>query len=220
MGTELAIIEPIALPDQRRPTAMPSLPEWLDTQLGSLNGKSLRDEQTGLYKQIPTVPTRLLPTPEQRQMIAANIRYLQSLLDQTPENSAEHEGMTLIAVTKMLLVLGGHKATADSTDAKGEAYTAALDDVPYWAVESALRRWHRGECGSNGQGEPHNYSFAPSPADLRRIANGETVNIKCRVKALTHLLSAVERDEYSDQHCEKMVVGLQSAIKGSLGSMS
>jgi hypothetical protein len=61
----------------------------------------------------------------------------------------------------------------------------ALDDVPAWAVENAVRRWHRSECG--GQ---HNYAFAPAPGVLRGIALQELEPAKLVLRRLKLVLSA------------------------------
>jgi hypothetical protein len=61
----------------------------------------------------------------------------------------------------------------------------ALDDVPAWAVENAMRRWHRSECGVL-----HNYAFAPAPGVLRGIALQELEPAKLVLRQLKLVLSA------------------------------
>jgi hypothetical protein len=79
--------------------------------------------------------------------------------------------------------------TADKSDettvAKVSVYLDdALDDLPAWAVENAVRRWHRAECGV------HNYTFAPAPGVLRGIALQELEPAKLVLRQLKLVLSA------------------------------
>lgn len=108
-----------------------------------------------------------------------------SLLDQTPAKSGEWEKATLVIVTRMLLALASHKNSEASADAKAEAYMAALDDVPWWGVDAAVRAWYRGECGSE-----HDYRWSPDPATLRDLSKREAFKISARVSEFQTLLEA------------------------------
>jgi hypothetical protein len=57
--------------------------------------------------------------------------------------------------------------------------------VPAWAVDEAVRRWHRGECG-----DEYNYSFAPAPGTLRTIALQELEPAMTTLRSLKLVLSA------------------------------
>lgn len=77
--------------------------------------------------------------------------------------SRETKEATLGLISKMLLAYPMAGSSAEAGMARGEAYLAALDDVPPWAIAEAIRKWHRGEGG----GRDSNYRFAPAPAELR-----------------------------------------------------
>jgi len=89
----------------------------------------------------------------------------------------------------MILVLGGRKLGDLAGEAKGEAYMLALEDVPYWAVTIAERKWYRGEYG-----EAYDYSFPPSPAKFRELSRNEQFAFRYRCTRLKRLLEAVEED--------------------------
>lgn len=185
----LTKLEPIPLPDPRRPTRMPSLPGWLTSQKNAvcLNLQIVE----GKFQDVMTLPTSLMPTAEQKNAIRAYQASLSSLQAQTAERGADAEKAILIAVTNLLLVLPGRKSGEHGAEATGEAYLAALDDVPYWAVEAAIRRWYRGECGNDERGEPYNCHWAPDPAALRRLSNAEAWRVASRIKELEPVLEAV-----------------------------
>lgn len=114
------------------------------------------------------------------------------MLAQTAERADEHEKAILVAVTNLLLVLPGRKSGELGAEATAGAYMAALDDVPYWAVEAAIRLWYRGQCGNDERGEPYNYHWAPDPAALRRLSESEAWRVAGRIKELEPIMKAVE----------------------------
>lgn len=202
MGTELARIEPLQLPDRRRPAQMPSLPGWVVSRL-----ESLKDNwQNG--SEVLTLPKQMMLTPPERQLAEQHIEALSSLVEKTPGNSADCEAETLVIVTKMLLALPAQRSTDSGNEAKGEAYLAALDDIPPWAVQEAIRKWYRGEHGSK-----HDYRWSPVPADLRALARNEEYRVRGRMTILRRLCSAVPLVEFSDDHRAKMLERLADAIK-------
>jgi len=91
-------------------------------------------------------------------------------------------------------------------------HSAALDDVPHWAVAAAQRRWYRGDCGLNEHRQPYNYTWRPAPADLRRIALFEAWRVKQRAQTLRKLLAAEPLIQFSDEHCAQMRARLAAVI--------
>lgn len=158
--TALTTLDPL-LPDLRKPTAMPSLPAWLASQKSAL-APNLQITPAG-FRDVMTLPAHLMPTASQRQTIEAHLASLRSSLAQTPENSEGFAAETLTAVTKMMLALGGQKASESAVEAKAEAYSVALEDVPSWAVVAVQRRWYRSDCGKDEHGRPYDYRFMPEP---------------------------------------------------------
>jgi len=148
-------IEPIPAPDRRRPTRMLSLPAWVAGRIDALAENLQIDPATSSFRDMLTLPRPLMLSEEQRATIEAHIKYLRSLLAQTPEEDEDFEKATLIAVTKLLLVLPGQRTTEVAAEAKAEAYMMALDDVPYWATEAAVRSSFRNDCGVDERGRPY-----------------------------------------------------------------
>ena len=206
MGTELALIEPLKLPDIRRPAQIPSLPEWVVLRLESLK-ENWQSDATGKGSLALTLPADLILSDTERAMVEQHIRSLGTLVEKTPANSADCEAETLIIVTKMLLALPGQKSTDTGNEAKGEAYLAALDDVPPWAVQEAVRKWYRGEHGGK-----FDYRWSPVPADLRSLARNEEFKVRGRMTVLERIARAVPLVEFSPEHCENMLKRLQEVI--------
>lgn len=92
-------------------------------------------------------------------------------------------------IAAMLLVYPQRRTASDAeASAAGRAaagaYGAAISDLPLWAVQRAIRAWHRGECGD------HDYAFAPKPAVLRRVALGMVDVLRNEANHLRLVLSA------------------------------
>lgn len=102
-------------------------------------------------------------------------------------------------IGKMLLAYPMAGSSEAAGKARGEAYLAALDDVPPWAIDAAVRRWHRGECGEQ------NYNFAPAPAILRAIAKPLLEPYREAVEHIEAVLTAGTLDD-----------AMESKIKGPL----
>jgi hypothetical protein len=203
MGTELATIEPILPLDQARPARMPSLPGWVELRLASL-ARVVQVDQAGKYREAPTLPRDLLPIDSQKAMLRQHVAALNKSCSMTPEADAGAEAATLVIVTKMLLALAGQRTSETGAEAKGEAYMAALDDIPAWAVDEAVRGWYRGSSRQLDPRQPHDFRYAPAPAVLRRLAKIEAFKVKGRAIALQALIDAEPKIEYSEEHCATM----------------
>jgi hypothetical protein len=87
----------------------------------------------------------------------------------------------LALLTKMLMVYPTSNATSESGKARAEAYLETLSDIAPWAIDVAIRKWHRGECR-----DKYNYEFAPAPATLLK---------SCRLEGLLSSISLAEAME-------------------------
>ncbi len=192
--TNLVKLEPLVLPDARRPTAMPSLPAWAASRIASVNVAWLNG------KQISQLPEAMILSDNDREMVLNHALHLSKHLDRTPQNIVDAEAETLTIVVKMMQALPGAKSTEDSAEAKAEAYMAALDDIPPWAVREAVRKWYRAECGPK-----FNYSWAPGPGDLRTISRIEEARVRHRVDSLNKIAFAVPLVEFSEGHRVEML---------------
>lgn len=127
----------------------------------------------------------------------------------TPEEDYRHAEHTVTAVSKMMLTLPSREAGDLAAEAKSEAYMAALEDVPFWAVQEAMRRWYRGECGAK-----HDYRWQPAPATLRELAQIETYRVRAVRRKMSELLDAEALIEFDETHCGVMREKIKSLKLG------
>lgn len=146
-----------------------------------------------------TLPAGLVLNDEQKMLVEQHISALDSALAMTPYEGAEYGQQTMVTVSKMMVVLPSREAGDLAAEAKGEAYMAALEDIPSWAVQEAMRRWYRGECGAN-----HDYKWQPGPSTLREISMPVVWGVKATQRKLRELVAAVPLIEYSEEHCAAM----------------
>jgi hypothetical protein len=198
-------VEQLQLPDVLRPERMPSWPAWVASHIGLLKIDEQPDPKTGRYRPIPTLPASSILTAAKRKELERHAKQLDGLLKYTPDKDGQAEQDVVMAVTEMMLVYWSQTQTDLSVEARGRAMvTAALSDVPAWAVQAAIRRWHRGECGRNEKGQPYDNRWCPAPAELRAIALAELHPLNERLNTVETLLRAEPRIEYSDEHRRRM----------------
>jgi hypothetical protein len=204
--------ERLTLPDVRRLDRMPSWPGWVASRVGSMKEEPQRSTADGKYRTIPTLPANLILNDAERAEIERHATDLDALCAQTPADGGEWEGATLIIITKLMLALPSSQQNEAGAEATGEAFQAALDDVPTWAVAAAVRRWYRGDCGENERGQPYDYHWRPGPAEPRRIALVEKWRVQQRAQTLRKLIAAEPLIEFSDEHCKQMRARLAAVI--------
>jgi hypothetical protein len=139
-------------------------------------------------------------------LIENHVTELNQILAMTPEEDISHGELTMMTVTKMMLVLPSRESGDLVGEAKGEAYMAALEDVPSWAVQEAMRRWHRAECGAK-----YDYKWQPAPATLREVALVEVYRVMGIRRQLNELLLAEPLIEFAAEHQEKMKARIAGA---------
>ena len=214
----------LQLPDVRRPERMPSLPGWVASRIASLRDEGRRD-QSGRWRQIPTIPANSVLKAVEREAVEQHAAALEALCGETPANDLDAERAMLVIVTNMMMVLPTTTQNELSAEARGEAFMAALEDIPVWAAQAAIRNWYRGDCGTDAHGRPYHYRWCPAPAELRRAAFSEMWRIKGRSQALRRLLQAEARVEFSKEHCRQMrdqietlLIGFRTSPVGRNGS--
>lgn len=194
MSTAVALLQPVPLPSPASP--LPNLPAWFERM-----DKSVR--LTTIYDPVKqdVVGDRLtvcaLPTPQQRADLKRHKAYLDRLLVLTPINGREHAKKTFGLVAKLMLAKPSRAGGPEAAEARMESYQMALDDVPWWAVAEAIRRWHRGKCHRPLEQAP-DYTWAPGTADLRRYAWRVVSEVKKRIEAVDKVLSAEQYDPALD----------------------
>lgn len=209
----VAAPEHLPLPDVRRLDRMPSWPAWVASRIESVKDECQPWGADRRYRTVPTLPSNLTLGPAERAEIERHVLALKELCGQTPQSSADCEAATLVVITKLMLALPSTQQNELGAEASGEAFMAALDDIPTWAVAAAVRGWYRGDCGENEHRQPYDYRWRPAPADLRRIGLTEKFRVYGRVKPLERLLAAEPRVEFSEEHCSQMRARLASLIK-------
>lgn len=141
---------------------------------------------------VPVLPKSLILGKEQKMLVEQHVSALTSILSMTPYEDIQNGQLTLSTVTKMTMVLPGREAGDLAGEAKGEAYMAALEDVPSWAVQEAMRKWYRAECGPK-----HDYKWQPGPATLRELAMIETYRVMGVRRKLNDVLAAEPLIEFT-----------------------
>jgi hypothetical protein len=217
MGTDLAIIEPIKLPDQRRPGTLASLPAWAERLKSAvrLELQMTPDGRTFEQGDILVLPPAMMPSPEQRQMMMEHRDSLRSSLLDTPSVSVVAETKVATAVSKLLTVLAGERKSDLVEEARSDVYLDVLDDVAWWAVDAAVRAWFKHDCGTDERGRPHDYKWAPDPGTLRKIALTFTYPIGSRIGSIQRVLEAREYVDCSEalERGRAAMDGLNKALK-------
>ena len=154
---------------------------------------------------VPVLPTSLILGKEQRVQVEQHVSALTAALAMTPEDDMRHAELTMTTVTKMTLVLPSKEVGDLAGEARGEAFMAALDDVPSWAVQEAMRKWHRAEYGPK-----HDYKWQPAPATLRQLAMHEVYLVMGTRRKLNNILVAEPLREFTAEE--------EAAMREKLGS--
>jgi hypothetical protein len=152
---------------------MPSLPGWVASRVALLKTETEPDPVTGRHRPVPTLPCNSTLNASERDALSRHAAELEACARPKAADDATAEETVLVIVTKLMLALPSPKQNEASAEARGEAYMAALDDLPPWAVAAAARRWYRGDAGKNERGELYDCHWCPAPADLRAIARLE-----------------------------------------------
>jgi hypothetical protein len=207
MGSQLTVIEPIQPPDVRRPAKLTTLPSWVQQRCDSLSKASQPDKE-GIHREVQVLPANLILDHAQKDHVEQHIRSIDKILGMTPENDARHGELTLTTVTKMTLVLPSRESGDLAGEAKGEAYMAALEDIPSWAVQEAMRRWHRSECG-----EKYDYRWQPVPSVMREISMTEVYRVRAVRRQLNNLLLAEPKREFTAEEEEEMRIKMAKFLR-------
>lgn len=135
-------------------------------------------------------------TEHDRKGAASLLSTLTSLLD--PEAPFEVDDRVVdghmakgALLTKMIEGLAGPaNPTATAAAAKIEMYADAIEGLPAWAIDKAIRRWARGECPYSVEEHPR-YAFPPAPATLRAMALFDLEDLRRNERKLKNVLAAL-----------------------------
>jgi hypothetical protein len=177
MATEL-----VTRPNLETALSSPDLSRWRTFTLGTVKWPGQPER-----KYLPAGTTL---TDDERGRINAKLLQLKALAGEGANNRNDK----LAIIAKMLMAYPMANASEETGVARGGAFLDALDDVPPWAIAEAVRKWHRGEAG-----EGMNYSFAPAPAILRKLALSALRPITSAIEDLQTLATATTLDKAMDQ---------------------
>ena len=161
------------------------------------------------FNDLMVLPPDLMPSSEQRQMMIGHRDSLRSSLLDTPAVSVVAETKVATAVSKLLTVLAGERKSDLVEEARSDVYLDVLDDIAWWAVDSAARAWFKHDCGTDERGRPYDYKWPPDPGTLRKIALKFTYQISVRIETMHRVLEA---REYVD--CTKQLAAGRAALAG------
>lgn len=127
----------------------------------------------------PGQPTRYdLPAPlsaESRAEVEALTKRLTLSLDRMAPFASGDRTLSAgeakaMLITKMIRGLAGAAQPSDLVAAaKIEMYADAVEDLPAWSIDAAIKSWNRGECPASICEEPK-FEWPPAPAVLRKLA--------------------------------------------------
>lgn len=121
----------------------------------------------------------------------------------------EAKGVLLL---KLLDGLAGRQRSESEGIAKAEMYHDAIDDLPAWAIDKAVKRWARGECPYSVEEKPK-YDFPPSPATLRKMALFDMDTAKRDAAKARALLDCIPLERAMDPKPIPEVRGLLPALQ-------
>lgn len=119
-------------------------------------------------------------------------RELLAELEQATKSTSAADAQRFGLIAKMLLAYPVPGASAQTGEARGEAYREALNDIPPATLAEAIKRWHRGEAGD------HDYRWAPAPAVLRDVCLRISAPLLDAANDLRVLLGAVSMERAMD----------------------
>lgn len=139
------------------------------------------------------LPARLLPTTGQRSILRQDAASILATMHPGPMRE-------IMGAVARLLIAFPATDPGIAGEARAEAYEVALEDLPAWAVAAACLDWLQGKRGTGGE----NYAFAPSPPQLRRLADLHASVARGKAYTLGLLAEAVAEPEFSDEHRREM----------------
>jgi hypothetical protein len=187
---------------------IPSLPEWATSRFAALE-RTYTDPATGKFRVVWRLPERLIPNQAMRVALQLARGNLERALACAPKNSRADDAAALLIITKMLKTLSGHRLDEAGAEASGEAYMTAIEDLPIWALDEAMRCWYRGDCAGE-----HDYHWRPDPAELRAITLQACRPVMERLQNVIGVLEAKPEREYTPEQRESNLKRLPAILRG------
>lgn len=163
---------------------MRSLPSRLEKLASSIGTTQWPGEPTRL-----DLPSGMELTAEDRSEIQARLDQVNGIITGKNLTANESAKARLSLLTKMLLAFPAAGSSSEAAaQARSDVYDDALEDMPPWALNAAIKRWAKGDVPADCAG---NFSFAPAPAVLRKLVKNELAPFELQAAKLNRLLKAV-----------------------------
>lgn len=203
------ISSPVALPavDLREPSTIMFLPPWLATQISAVSdlgaGRTIVDPANGkITGRVATIPRSRMPTGPQRAAIMQRIEELRGATRPGPEKR------TLSLVGEIVNEQATSRLDEDTAVIKIGAFMDAVEDLPFWALREALRRWRRGEVSDKSQ-----LPFGIKPHKLRDMALMIRASAEGQAIRLQRILDAEPEDELSEAQRGEMQAKIAAEVR-------
>jgi hypothetical protein len=108
-------------------------------------------------------------------------------------------------------------ASEAAAQARSDVYDDALGDLPPWAINAAIKRWAKGEVPADLNMGVLNFTFAPSPAILRKLAKVELGPFEAQASKLRMLLLTVSVERAMDPEPIQVEVKSESGQVVAIG---
>ena len=151
----------------------------------------------------PVLSAAQAPTAEQRVALVAHLANLdRAMQPATMEEAATH-------FTALLVSFPAQQMGQEAAKAKAQAYFIALEGLPKWAISGACRKWLRGEVEDL---KDVNLAFAPSPPQMRRLADTLVRDVAWHAVLIRRLLDAKVLPVRSEVECAAMAARLATIL--------
>lgn len=142
-------------------------------------------------KPTPYLPSGLTALSQSESSLVENqLKDLRTLVSGYGDVFEDEQKQTML--TKMFLAKPSGPMTEIGAASRAESYMQALDDIPAWAVEDAIKRWHRG--GISGV-SADDFKWAPDSAVLRKLAIDALMPYRENIWEIERILAAKSLDE-------------------------
>lgn len=163
---------------------MRSLPLRLERLASSIGTTTWAGQPTRL-----DLPSGMELTESDRKDITIRLQEMEAVISGTNLTTNESAKARLSLLTKMLLAFpAAGNASEAAAQARSDVFDDALSDLPPWAINNAMKRWAKGEVPSDLNMGVLNFTFAPSPAVLRKLAKIELGPLEVQATKLRRLL--------------------------------
>ena len=145
-----------------------------------------------------SLPAESMLTTTERAEMERRLVAIKAIITGSNLTPAECSKARLSPLTRMLLAFPTPGNSSDAAaDARGDVYDDAVEDIPPWALNAAIKRWVKGDVPDLRLGAL-NFNFAPAPAVLLEICKLELADFRAQASAIELLLACVTHERAMD----------------------